>query len=209
MGCRPDWRNMRLILQRLTMSSERKCRFPAAGRPKKGPARRTHRPDGARRTLACHRNAFKAKGLGAAWGRVLGLVVQPGLEFAPTHTDRFDMAAPDALSGALSEDPHIAFNTHSTDDQHGKVLPGPAKRHFAVLKVGLALTHAYRRALYALDDVSRWGEPSCSGHDLSDVVERLMVQNPGDRQKHYKGDSDALRVQRHFGYADRIRYILA
>lgn len=33
-----------------------------------------------------------------------------------------------------------------------------------------------------------------------------MVDNPAAWQGHYHGDADALRHQRHFGLADRIRY---
>ncbi|MCP1167250.1 class II D-tagatose-bisphosphate aldolase, non-catalytic subunit, partial [Limimaricola sp. ASW11-118] len=157
-------------------------------------------------TLACHRAAFAERGLKAAWGRVVGLVVQPGLEFAPTHIDRFDMTAPDALSAALSDAPGIAFEAHSTDYQFDPVFPELARRHFAVLKVGPALTFAYRQALYALDEMSEWLDPSRSGHDLADTMERLMLEKPAYWENHYEGTAEALRHQRHFGYADRIRY---
>jgi D-tagatose-1,6-bisphosphate aldolase subunit GatZ/KbaZ len=37
-------------------------------------------------------------------------------------------------------------------------------------------------------------------------MERLMLSDPSFWQGHYRGASDDLRVQRHFGLADRIRY---
>ncbi|WP_112322164.1 class II D-tagatose-bisphosphate aldolase non-catalytic subunit [Oceanibium sediminis] len=164
------------------------------------------RPEHARHTLERHHVAFQALGLEAAWARVVGLVVQPGLEFAPTHIDRFDMAAPDHLSAALADWPGIAFEAHSTDYQHDPVYPELARRHFAVHKVGPALTFAYRQALYALDGLSAWLDSTRSGSDVSDAMERQMLDNPVHWQKHYDGDAEALRLQRHFGYADRIRY---
>ena len=164
------------------------------------------KPDRARHTLERHFAAFKAEGLTDAWTRVVGLVVQPGLEFAPTHIDHFDIAAPDDLSAALSDSPHIAFEAHSTDYQLDTVYPDLARRHFAVLKVGPALTFAYRQALYALDAMSHWVDPARSGHDLADAMETLMVAKPAHWSKHYEGSAAELHLQRHFGYADRIRY---
>lgn len=163
-------------------------------------------PDRARHTIARHRAAFEAEGLADAWIRVVGLVVQPGLEFAPTHIDHFDTAAPDHLSAALSGTPNMAFEAHSTDYQHDCVYPDLARRHFAVLKVGPALTFAYRQALYALDALSAWVDPARSGHDLAGAMEAVMIAKPGHWQKHYAGSAEELRLQRHFGYADRIRY---
>lgn len=163
-------------------------------------------PDRARHTIACHHTAFAAAGLQSAWQRVVGLVVQPGLEFAPMHVDRFDMDQPDLLSAALSEVPSIAFEAHSTDYQTDATFPELARRHFAVLKVGPALTFAYRQALYALDEMSKWQAPTRSGRDLMAAMEALMLAKDGNWRKHYEGNEDALRLQRHFGYADRIRY---
>ncbi|MFV0382841.1 class II D-tagatose-bisphosphate aldolase non-catalytic subunit [Paracoccus sp. (in: a-proteobacteria)] len=164
------------------------------------------RPDRAAHTLARHRAAFAELDLSAAWDRVVGLVVQPGLEFAPTHVDRFDMTAPDHLSAALEGTTGIAFEAHSTDYQHDEVFPELARRHFAVLKVGPALTFAYRQALYALDHLSARLDSTRDGMELSRVMESLMQAKPAHWQKHYHGDEASLRLQRHFGYADRIRY---
>ncbi|MFV0409878.1 MAG: class II D-tagatose-bisphosphate aldolase non-catalytic subunit [Paracoccus sp. (in: a-proteobacteria)] len=163
-------------------------------------------PARARHTIACHRAAFAKLGLDAAWDRVIGLVVQPGLEFAPTHIDRFDMSTPDLLSAALDGAAGLAFEAHSTDYQYDAVFPELARRHFAVLKVGPALTCAYRQALYALDQLSAWLDPARGGRGLARVMEDLMQQDPGYWQKHYEGDAAQLHLQRHFGYADRIRY---
>lgn len=163
-------------------------------------------PERARHTLARHQTAFAELGLTDAWSRVVGLVVQPGLEFAPTHVDRFDLSAPDQLSAALEGAHGIAFEAHSTDYQFDEVFPELARRHFAVLKVGPALTFAYRQALYGLDHISARLDPSRDGMALSRVMEKLMRDNPSSWQKHYHGDDAALQLQRHFGYADRIRY---
>jgi len=99
-------------------------------------------PPSALATLEAHRNSFEKLALHDAWDRVVGLVVQPGLEFAPDHIHHFDMSTPDLLSGVLAGRPQIAFEAHSTDYQLPAVFPELARRNFAILKVGPALTFA-------------------------------------------------------------------
>lgn len=164
-------------------------------------------PERAKHTIACHQAAFAAQGLGAdVWDRVVGLVVQPGLEFAPTHVDHFIMDQPNHLSQALQDHPNLCFEAHSTDYQRPEVYPELVRRDFAILKIGPALTFAYRQALYALDHMRHHLIEDRSGTELEDVMERLMLDAPGYWQNHYAGDAGDLRLQRHFGYADRIRY---
>lgn len=161
-------------------------------------------PAHAKLTLETHHAAFSSAGLAQAWPRVIGLVVQPGLEFTPTDIHHFDRAAPDHLSSALSDTPHVCFEAHSTDYQHPEVYPDLARRHFSVLKVGPALTFAYRQALYALDHLCRL--LARDGPNLMRQMEQIMLDSPELWQRHYVGDPAELSLQRHFGYADRIRY---
>ncbi|MDO5612307.1 MAG: class II D-tagatose-bisphosphate aldolase, non-catalytic subunit [Paracoccus sp. (in: a-proteobacteria)] len=160
-------------------------------------------PAAAAATIAAHRAAFAARGLDAAWPRMVALVVQPGLEFTPDHVIRFDTDQPDLLSPVLDPHPGMAFEAHSTDYQADAVYPDLARRHFAVLKVGPALTFAMRRALYALDALARWQGAAIG---LPGVMESLMRDDPGPWAAHYQAQGDALRDLLHFGYADRIRY---
>lgn len=158
----------------------------------------------ARKTLDAHLEAFQAAEAAQAWPRVVGLVVLPGLEFAPTHIDHFDRSRPDLLSEALSDVPHICFEAHSTYYQHPEVFSDLAARHFSVLKVGPALTFAYRQALYALDYLRLFLGHNETG--ITQQMERIMLDRPSHWQKHYVGSLEDLRIQRHFGYADRIQY---
>lgn len=163
-------------------------------------------PDAARATLEVHRRHFLEQGLASTWARVVGLVLQPGLEFGPGHVDHFPFDRPDALSPALTDAPDMAFEAHSTDYQRPEVYPELARRHFAVLKVGPALTFALRQALFALDHVREWLCPVAGDRRLPAVMERLMIERPGAWLAHYEGSGDRLRLLRAFGYADRIRY---
>lgn len=167
-------------------------------------------PESALATIEAHRQAFAARGLEqTAWARAVGLVVQPGLEFAPDHVHRFDTAAPDRLTPVLADRPGLSFEAHSTDYQAADVFPELARRHFAVLKVGPALTYAYRQATYALDAAAGWVAPSSDRVPVASVMERLMLEKPGNWAKHYAGDEAEQHLLRHFSYADRIRYYWA
>lgn len=163
-------------------------------------------PDRALATLRAHETAFAGRGLTDAWARVRALVLQPGLEFAPAHVDRFDTTTPDRLSQLLADRPTLCFEAHSTDYQHTHVYPELARRHFAILKVGPALTFAWREALYALSHALHW---MTEAPHVAEEMERIMRANPSPWQGHYVGDPARQRLLRHFGYADRIRYYWA
>ena len=164
----------------------------------------------ARATMACHEQAFASRGLHAAWGQVAALVVQPGLEFSPDSVHHFDCASPDLLASMRADYPHLAFEAHSTDYQKPAVFAELAQRHFTVMKVGPALTYAYRQAIYALDFLSAWlGAERCSSARLPDLMESLMQAETRHWRKHYSGDATRLQQLRHFSYADRIRYYWA
>jgi D-tagatose-1,6-bisphosphate aldolase subunit GatZ/KbaZ len=101
----------------------------------------------------------------------------------------------------------MAFEAHSTDYQPDAVFHALARRHFAILKVGPALTFAYRRALYALDELVRLYRNDASSTPLPTVMENLMLARPDHWKTHYAGaDDTTIRILRHYAYADRIRY---
>lgn len=160
----------------------------------------------AQRTLQAHEAAFLERDLAPAWKRVVGLVVQPGLEFSPEHIHHFDASVPDQLSEALAAYPHMAFEAHSTDYQKPWVYGALARRHFTVLKVGPALTFAYRQAIYALDALATWLVPDPERVSVPQALEAVMQAEPQQWAHHYSGDAQQQYLLRHFSYADRARY---
>lgn len=160
----------------------------------------------AQRTLQAHQAAFLERGLSDAWGRVVGLVVQPGLEFSPEHVHHFDASAPDPLAHTLAPYPHLALEAHSTDYQKPWVYSALARRHFTVLKVGPALTFAYRQAIYALDAIAQWLAPDTERVTVPQALEAVMQAEPQQWAHHYSGDAQHQYLLRHFSYADRARY---
>ena len=152
-------------------------------------------PAAARHTLEVHDATF-----GDIAAKIGGLVVQPGVEFGPNAVHGLPMDRDPHLLDALSKHPHVCLEAHSTDYQNRDVFPRLAQLGFAFQKVGPALTFAYRKALYALDQLR--DEKGA----LQATMETVMQNDPSHWRGHYAGDEKALYAQRHFGLADRIRY---
>lgn len=87
-------------------------------------------PAHAQTTIIKHQQAFAELGFTQIWDKVIGLVVQPGLEFALNHVFPFDSSAPDLLSVVLNEYPNLWYEAHSTDYRNTDVYPEIASRHF-------------------------------------------------------------------------------
>ena len=162
-------------------------------------------PTAARQTLAVHREIFAKAGLEAAFARVIGLVVQPGVEFGNANVIGYDPPQAQSLAAVLRETPFV-FEAHSTDYQGTDALRALVIDGFSILKVGPELTFALREALYGLDLVAS-DMLSAYGHrPLKAAMETVMLAHPADWQRHYPGAADAQAVLRHYSYSDRIRY---
>ena len=166
---------------------------------------RPTRPEDAVEVIELHRHAF-GRIAPAAWERVAALVVQPGVEFSPVHVVHYDSASAGGLARALEGQPRMCFEAHSTDYQRPQALAALGAGHFAILKVGPALTDAYRRALYTLDAMSRALDGVAARPSLLDVMEQLMLCEPRHWRDHYHGTEAECRRLRHHSYADRVRY---
>jgi len=162
--------------------------------------------DAARATLAAHEDAFYAEGLKGAWSRTVALVVQPGVEFDLERVIDYERAATGELRRVLDDHERLVFEAHSTDYQTQANLGALVEDHWAVLKVGPALTFAMREALFALaaieDELVAEGERSA----LLSVVEHRMQEEPGYWEGYYPGEPAAQRLLRRYSYSDRIRY---
>jgi D-tagatose-1,6-bisphosphate aldolase subunit GatZ/KbaZ len=156
-------------------------------------------PDAARATLAAHMDVF-----GDLASQIGGLVVQPGVEFSPMQIHHLPVTKDPKLIAAIAQWPDVCLEAHSTDYQHPEVFKRLAELGFAFQKVGPALTLAYRQVLYALDII----RSITAGADrmLMQTLEGAMLDDPRYWQGHYHGDAAQLKLQRHFGLADRIRY---
>jgi D-tagatose-1,6-bisphosphate aldolase subunit GatZ/KbaZ len=155
-------------------------------------------------TLEAHRTAFAARGLESVWPRVVGLVVQPGVEFDHHKVIDYDPGKAQQLSQRIVSEPNLVFEAHSTDYQKPSGLLALVADHFAILKVGPAVTFALRETLWAFADMAR--ELRClEGDTLKDVALRAMRDNPRYWKSYYT-DSVRETLDLQYSLSDRIRY---
>jgi D-tagatose-1,6-bisphosphate aldolase subunit GatZ/KbaZ len=121
----------------------------------------------------------------------------------------YDRSATEELRRVLDDRGRLVFEAHSTDYQTRANLTALVEDHWAVLKVGPALTFAMREALFALaaieDELVQEGERS----KLVSVVDRRMREEPVYWEGYYPGGPEAQRLLRRYSYSDRIRYYWA
>lgn len=166
-------------------------------------------PADAAETLAATRDAFHRRGLEDAWTRVIALVVQPGVEFGDETVHDYDRAAAAELSRFIAEQPGLVYEAHSTDYQTPAALRALVEDHFAILKVGPALTFAHREAVFALELIEQeWlrGRPGVELSGVRAALEAAMLANPSHWGKYYAGDGAETRFKRAYSFSDRARY---
>ena len=103
----------------------------------------------AQRTIESTHAAFVKEGLEVAWSRVMAMVVQPGVEFGDDFILDYNAEAAQGLARFAETIPYV-YEAHSTDYQNRDNLQALVRDHFAILKVGPALTFAYREAVLSL-----------------------------------------------------------
>lgn len=159
-------------------------------------------------TIQTHRDAWVARGLDAAWSRIVSVVTQPGVDFGHTSIYPFVPEKAGPLSKAILAEDGLTYEAHSTDYQSTEGLADLVKSHFFFLKVGPELTYRFREAVWALasiEDTLGLDRPS----SICEVLMEQMTKNPGNWNDYYSGTDAELRIQKIYSYSDRIRYYWA
>jgi D-tagatose-1,6-bisphosphate aldolase subunit GatZ/KbaZ len=156
-------------------------------------------------TLDALQTAFKQAGLQAAWEKVIAVVVQPGVEFGDDFILEYDPEKAGGLK-AFAEGMPFMYEAHSTDYQGRESLRNLIRDHFAILKVGPALTFAFRQAVFALASMEAELFPLQDRSQIVQVLEDAMQRNPLHWQKHYHGDEKQVAFARKYSLSDRLRY---
>jgi len=156
-------------------------------------------------TIAITHEAFVRAGLELAWERVVGVVVQPGVEFGDDFVLSYQPEAARELSQFIESQP-LVYEAHSTDYQTPEALANLVRDHFAILKVGPGLTFAFREAIIALalmeDELVVKEERS----GIMQVIDDAMVKHHEYWRKYYRGDEMEQAFKRKYSLSDRIRY---
>ena len=161
-----------------------------------------------RDTIDIHRTAFYDLGLQSAWQRVVAVVVQPGVEFGEGFVLPYRPESARQLSRFIEEYPMI-YEAHSTDYQTRDALKNLVLDHFAILKVGPALTFAYREAIFALAMIENEWVTMDQRSDIMQVLDDAMMAQPGYWREYYRGTEHEQAFKRRFSLSDRVRYYWA
>ena len=165
-------------------------------------------PEDAIRTVEITKAAFMKAGLEDAWTRVVGTVVQPGVEFGDDQVADYNPESAKALSKKIEGVPGLVYEAHSTDYQTEAGLTALVRDHFCILKVGPWLTFAYREGLYALEMIEQEVMRGQGGElsNLRKTLEDVMMANTKYWKKYYPGNDAQQAFKRAFSFSDRSRY---
>ncbi len=168
-------------------------------------APRVTTPADVENTLSVFRDVFLRNNLEAVWSRVVGLVVQPGVEFGDKVVHPFQPVP--ELSAAILNHGGMVYEAHSTDYQTGEDLKRMARDHFCILKVGPWLTFALREGFYLLEMIEKELNPPAPSRFRETLVEAMMA-NPVHWKQYYRGSPREIEFKLNFSYSDRARYYL-
>ncbi len=160
-------------------------------------------------TIRLTEKAFKKNNLHDAWERVIGIVVQPGVEFGDNEVYDYDRMKSKDLVRLIDDYPSFVYEAHSTDYQKKESLRQMVEDHFAILKVGPWLTFKFREAVFALTLIEKEILSRKKGillSNLQEVIDQRMRENPEYWEKYYCSEEEENRLKRKYSYSDRIRY---
>lgn len=162
-------------------------------------------------TVAAFRQAFTGAGLGEdVWNRVIGVVVQPGVEEKDSGCTEYDREKAKELMASIKEFPSLVFEGHSTDYQTKIKLRELVEDGVGILKVGPGLTFAMREGMFALEQIEKevlYGtdmQPS----KFAETLDAQMCKDGKYWKKHYQGTEPQIRLKRKYSFSDRCRYYM-
>lgn len=159
-------------------------------------------------TMNTFKDTFEKEGISDVWDRVLGIVVQPGVEEKDSGCTEYDRSKAVELAKAIRTIPDLVFEGHSTDYQTKIKLREMVEDGVAILKVGPGLTFAAREGLYALSFIE---DEACKTNgktpsNFREVLDAEMLKNDKHWKKHYHGTDVEIALKRKYSFSDRSRY---
>ena len=159
-------------------------------------------------TMNTFKDTFEKEGISDVWDRVLGIVVQPGVEEKDSGCTEYDRSKAVELAKAIRTIPDLVFEGHSTDYQTKLKLREMVEDGVAILKVGPGLTFAAREGLYALSFIE---DEACKANgktpsNFREVLDAEMLKNDKHWKKHYHGTDAEIALKRKYSFSDRSRY---
>lgn len=156
-------------------------------------------------TLESHYQAFKQLKIEKAIERIIAVVVQPGVEFDHSQVIVYQPEEAQPLAKFI-QTTSMVYEAHSTDYQPRQAYRQLVKDHFAILKVGPALTFALREAIFALAHIENALVAPEQRSRVLEVIDSVMLDNPSHWQKYYGKRFSQSMLDIHYSLSDRIRY---
>lgn len=165
-------------------------------------------PSDFHQTVKLTQDAFNRHNLQDAWKRVVGVVVQPGVEFGDHTIHEYDRDAAKALTAELKTYTGLVFEGHSTDYQQPEALKAMVEDGVGILKVGPELTFIMREAVFLLGHIESelLASKGVALSNIRKVLEEEMLKAPANWAPYYKGQDWEVELARKYSLSDRIRY---
>lgn len=167
------------------------------------------KPEMVKETIELTKQALNQRRLQSVWDRIIAIVVQPGVEFGDQMIVEYVPHAAIGLKEFIESIDGKVYEAHSTDYQTRSALQALVRDHFAILKVGPALTFAYRQAIFALAFIEKELSSIYRNWQLSKIINTLdevMRDNPSYWQNYYLSNESMKKFSRQYSLSDRIRY---
>lgn len=100
------------------------------------------KPEAVEKTIRVYKEEFERMGTLDAFENIVGIVVQPGVEFGNDDIFQYDRSKAVELSKCIMKYDGLVLEGHSTDYQAPRALKEMVEDGIAILKVGPALTFA-------------------------------------------------------------------
>lgn len=162
-------------------------------------------PEAARQTIDTHYAAFEQRGLHEAIERIVAIVVQPGVEFDHTSVVHYESDKATALAAFIATT-GLVYEAHSTDYQTAEAYKALVKDHFAILKVGPALTFALREAIFSLALIENAIIAPEKRSELIQIIIQVMQDKPQYWKDYYSPVFSKALIDIQFSLSDRLRY---
>lgn len=161
-------------------------------------------------TISIYQQAFHDAGLDSVFERVVGLVVEMGVEFHEYTLDEYNRVRAADLVTEMRKSP-LTIEGHSSDYQTVDNLTRMCEDGVGILKVGPAFTFSLREAMFALESIERevYHDNPEIWSNYRDVLEQEMLKNPSSWSSYYRGTENEQRVSRAYSFYDRCRYYLS
>lgn len=160
-------------------------------------------------TILTYKKVFHSMNLDYAWQYIVGVVVQPGVEFGIDEVNVYDRKKAKKLCQVLKKYPDIVFEGHSTDYQPSKKLQEMVEDGIAIIKVGPALTNALREGLFALSHIEKNLIEESNQSHFVDLLEEEMLKDESKWINHYRGNKKTQKIMRKYSFSDRSRYYIS